>query len=65
MFCRLKKVQGKKKRDTAARDALQASKEQDSSDIQAVSKTAKPSAADDTQDAAVDLLADKDVDVIF
>ncbi|KAF5330618.1 hypothetical protein D9619_005922 [Psilocybe cf. subviscida] len=60
-FFRLKKVQGKKKRDTAARDALQATKEQDNANQTAVKSD--PSTAED--EPAVDLLADKDADVIF
>jgi len=56
-FFRLKKVQGKKKRDTAARAAAQA--------------LVEPSAAEESFDAAVteegstDLLSSKDDDVIF
>lgn len=62
-FCRLKKVQGKKKRDTAARDAIQASEKQDSGDAEEAVKTLIPSITED--EAAVDLLANKDTDVIF
>jgi V-type H+-transporting ATPase subunit D len=62
-FFRLKKVQGKKKRDTAAREAIQASQEQDNINTQAAVKTVEQSTTED--EATVDLLADKDVDVIF
>ena len=58
IICRLKKVQGKKKRDAAAREAALA--------------LAEPSAAEESFDAAVtgeegptDLLCGKDEDVIF
>ena len=58
IICRLKKVQGKKKRDAAAREAALA--------------LVEPSAAEESFDAAVtgeegptDLLSSKDEDVIF
>ena len=53
---RLKKVQGKKKRDTAARQAAQEQNEQAS--------TAVDSSLDDTEGTG-DLLSSKDEDVIF
>jgi len=53
---RLKKVQGKKKRDTAAREAAQEKNKQPT--------TAVDSSLDDTEGAG-DLLSSKDEDVIF
>lgn len=53
---RLKKVQGKKKRDTAAREAAQEQNKQPT--------TAVDSSLDDTEGAG-DLLSSKDEDVIF
>ncbi|KAJ7125475.1 ATP synthase subunit D-domain-containing protein [Mycena crocata] len=54
-FFRLKKVQGKKKRDTAARDAAAAAEE----------KTPPEFASEDFGDGPGDLLSSKDADVIF
>ena len=53
---RLKKVQGKKKRDTAAREAAQEKNKQPT--------TAVDSSLDDTEGTG-DLLSSKDEDVIF
>ena len=54
-FPRLKKVQGKKKRDTAARDAAQA----------AITETAEQEVESEASKEATDLLSSKDEDVIF
>ena len=54
-FPRLKKVQGKKKRDTAARDAVQA----------AITQTAEREIENKSSKEATDLLSGKDEDGIF
>jgi len=51
----LKKVQGKKKRDTAARDAAKA----------AITETAEQEVESEGSKEATDLLSSKDEDVIF
>lgn len=55
ILSRLKKVQGKKKRDTAARDAVQA----------ALAETADQEIDYDEGEQASNLLSSKDQDVIF
>ena len=54
-FPRLKKVQGKKKRDTAAKDAAQAS----------ITETVEQEVESEGSKEPTDLLSSKDEDVIF
>jgi V-type H+-transporting ATPase subunit D len=60
---RLKKVQGKKKRDTAIRDAeKQAQIDKETTEVQQTQSGANESSTDET---ATDLLSGKDEDIIF
>lgn len=63
IYARLKKVQGKKKRDLAARDAAKEADDADADDAEEGSKVAPPTAIDD--EVSGDLLSSKDEDVIF
>lgn len=62
-FFRLKKVQGKKKRDLAARDAAKLAEEEEADAAEEGSKAALPTAVD--EEVSGDLLSSKDEDVIF
>jgi V-type H+-transporting ATPase subunit D len=60
-MCRLKKVQGKKKRDTAAADAAR----QDAQKAIQDTETADVQPKDTAEGTSTDLLGTKDEDVIF
>lgn len=63
-LARLKKVQGKKKRDLAARDALKEAEEAERDGAEEESH-ADPSAVVIEEEVSGDLLSSKDADVIF